>query len=455
MKIRIRSLTTKLLFSYLVVVLVIFCFVVYLRDKQSAWNFSLTDFLFALGLAFALGVILAAGIVRPINKIIHGARKFAQGDFSHRILLDATGGIGELTSALNKMAADIESKIKEIEMHSQHLSAILQNMTEGIIVLDKTSRILSINTSAEKLFSISRTEALNRLFLEIVPNNTIAELINDVLQSGQFISQELSLAWPVQKVLRIDASALFEKDSISGCLVVIHDVSAIRRLDKMRSDFVANVSHELKTPLTSIKGFVETLLDGAIDDNPNARHFLEIIQDHTNRLNSLVDDLLSLSYLEAKEVTLKKEQVNLRELGDEILAGFQAQLKKQSVTSRNDLPAEMFVQADKNKLGQVLINLIDNAIKFNRENGSLRLYDAQTNDGVIKIVVEDTGIGIPRKDIPRIFERFYRVDKARSREMGGTGLGLAIVKHIIELHGGTVGTESAEGIGSRFFFTLP
>lgn len=455
MKIKIYSLKTRLLFPYIIIALILCCFIVYSLNKRLKWDVYLAGFLLALGLSFALGVILAAGIAGSIRKIVYGAKKFSQGDFAHRILVDSGGEIGELALALNKMAEDTGNKIKEIEMRGQYLSAILQNMTEGIMVVDKTSRVVSINTSAERIFSTSRADAQNRLFLEVIPNNNIAELVNNVLQSEQFISQEFSLAWPAQKALRIDASPLFEEGAVSGCLIVIHDMSAVRRLEKMRSDFIANVSHELKTPLTAIKGFVETLLDGAIEDKPNVGHFLKIIQDHTNRLNSLVEDLLSLSYLEAREFALQKERVNLKELGDEILAGFQAQLKKKAVASRNDLPAGMFVQADRNKLGQVLTNLVDNAVKFNERNGSLRVYSERTDSGDIKIIVEDTGIGIPLRDIPRIFERFYRVDKARSREMGGTGLGLAIVKHIVELHGGTAGVESAEDLGSKFFFTLP
>ncbi len=410
--------------------------------------------LFALGLALMLGSFFVANITGPISGIIYGARRFSQGDFSHKIMLGPKDEIGELAIVLNTMAHDIEGKIKQVEVQNQHLGAILHSMVESIIIVDKDSRIVSVNAPAERIFSIKRHDVENKLFLEVIPNNDIADLISDILKKEQFISKEFSLVWPVRKIFRIDASPVFEGSEISGCLIVIHDITEARRVDAMRRDFIANVSHELKTPLTSIKGFVETLLEGALDDKENARHFLSIIKDHAERLDNLVNDLLSLSYLESKEISLKKEATGVRYLLDDILASFKSQLKKKSVEAKNDLPPDLSVKADKDKLGQVFTNLIDNAVKFNREGGSVRVYSEEAG-GDIKFVVEDTGVGIPGKDIPRIFERFYRVDKARSSEVGGTGLGLSIVKHIVELHGGTVGVESSDGAGSKFWLTLP
>jgi two-component system phosphate regulon sensor histidine kinase PhoR len=222
----------------------------------------------------------------------------------------------------------------------------------------------------------------------------------------------------------------------------------------MRRDFVANVSHELKTPLTSIKGFVETLLEGALEDKENSVNFLKIINSHADRLNTLINDLLDLSHMESNEVVLKKERFNLAKLVDELMLGFKSQAKKKQVELESELPKGLEVFGDKSKIEQVITNLINNAIKYNKDKGFIRVYSEQSANEV-KIVVEDSGSGIPARDLPRIFERFYRVDKARSRELGGTGLGLSIVKHIIELHSGSVGVESTEGLGSKFFFTLP
>ncbi|HOW35623.1 MAG TPA: ATP-binding protein [Candidatus Omnitrophota bacterium] len=412
------------------------------------------SFLLALGLAFVLSLVLTNRIARPINRIIHASRKFSQGDFSHKIFSDSKDEIGELADTLNAMAQNLEDKIKEVEIKNQHLVAILECMVEGIIVVDKTSRIISVNPTVGKIFNVTKQEAQGKLFLEVIRNTDIRDIISSVLENGQFISRELSLLWPVQRIFSIDASAIFEDNTVNGCLLVIHDITEIRRLETMRRDFVANVSHELKTPLTSIKGFVETLLEGALDDKENNRVFLKIIQDHTERLDNLVNDLLSLSHLESRTIVLQKSDFKLRQQVEEIILGFKSQIQKNSIEIRDDLPAGLSVRGDKNRLGQVLTNLIDNAIKFNKEKGSIRIY-VQEISGMIKITVEDSGAGIPEKDIPRIFERFYRVDKARSRELGGTGLGLSIVKHIVELHGGEVGVESAEGLGSKFFFTLP
>jgi two-component system phosphate regulon sensor histidine kinase PhoR len=409
---------------------------------------------FALGLSFVLGSLLAQAIIKPINKIIHISRRFSNGDFSHKILLDSKNEIGELADTLNRMADSLEDKIKKVEIKNQQLKAILESMVEGIIVTDEFGHIISLNPTVKKIFNISEQNIEGKLFLEIIRNNDILDIVNHVLKKGKFKSCELSLVWPVQKIFEINATPIFGQDSVNGCLLVIHDITEIRRLETMRRDFVANVSHELKTPLTSIKGFVETLLEGALEDKENSRHFLQIIQGHTNRLDNLVNDLLDLSHLESQEIKVEKEKVNLKALTNDILASFRSQFKKRSIQASNDLSSDVFLTANKDKIGQVLSNLIDNAIKFNRENGFIKIY-SQDQEDKIKIVVEDSGIGIPVKDIPRIFERFYRVDKARSRELGGTGLGLSIVKHIVELHGGRVGVESTEGLGAKFWFTLP
>lgn len=409
---------------------------------------------FALVLAFVLGSLLTSGIIKPINKIIQVSRKFSEGDFRHKIFLDSKDEIGELASTLNKMAQNLEDKVKEIEIKNQHLVAILESMAEGITVVDKDSRILSINPSAEKIFNITKQNSEGRIFLEAIRNADMADIINNVLKNGKFVSRQLSIIWPVQRMFQLDVSPIFEKNNVNGCLLVIHDITEIRKLETMRRDFVANVSHELKTPLTAIKGFVETLLEGALEDKENSRHFLQIIQEHANRLDALVNDLLDLSYLESQEIRLESRETNLKDLAADVIDSFKSQLKKRNISIKNDLSADLSVRADSDKIGQVLTNLIDNAIKFNQEKGSINIYSRYL-DGKIKIVVEDSGIGIPAKDLPRIFERFYRVDKTRSRELGGTGLGLSIVKHIVELHGGSIGVESNEGFGSKFWFILP
>ena len=409
---------------------------------------------FASILVFVLGFIFTSGIVNPLNKIIYLSRKFSVGDFNHRIYHPAKDEIGELADTLNKMAQSLEEKISEVKLKSQQLEAVFQSMIEGIIVVDKQSRIISMNPSIKSIFDIRSDSSFGKPVIEIIRNNELAEIVKSVLNSGQAVSRELTLLWPVEKVFQVNAAPVIEKGTCSACLLVIHDISEIRKLENMRRDFVANVSHELKTPLTSIKGFVETLLEGALEDKENSRNFLKIVQDHANRLDNLISDLLKLSYLESKGALLKKQDVDLSKLTKEVLVGFTSQIRNKNIEVENSLPEALIAQADADKIEQVLINLIDNAIKFNKERGLVKVYSQDMGDK-IKIIVEDSGVGILPRDISRIFERFYRVDKARSRSLGGTGLGLSIVKHIIELHAGNTGVESTEGLGSAFWFTLP
>ncbi|MDD5680983.1 MAG: ATP-binding protein [Candidatus Omnitrophica bacterium] len=409
--------------------------------------------LFALVFAFIIGSILAARTIKPINRMIQISRKFSEGDFSRRITGVPGDEIGELAATLNKMAQDIEDNIREIKTQNQELAAIFNSMIEGIIVIDKKSHIVSVNSATEKIFGIFKEDMEGKIFIEAIRNNDISEIIKGVLREKKPVSKEINLLLPVRRIFQINATPTFDNDAVSGCLVVIHDITEIRRLETVRRDFVANVSHELKTPLTSIKGFIETLLEGAIEDKEHNRGFLKIIQDHAERLNKLVDDLLSLSSLESKEIAFERNDFNLRQQVEKVISGFESQIKRKGIEIKNELPADFSVAADKDKIEQVFTNLIDNAIKFNREKGLIRIYSQEIN-GKTKITIEDSGIGIPGKDIPRIFERFYRVDKARSRELGGTGLGLSIVRHIVESHGGTAGVESVEGLGSKFWFIL-
>ncbi len=409
---------------------------------------------FTLGLAFVLASVLAKGLIGPINRITYVSSKFAQGDFSRRIFYSSADEIGQLAVTLNKMAQDIEEKIREIGTKNQHLDAIFNSMVEGVIVTDNSSRIISINHAIEELFHIKKIDAQDKFFLEGIHNSDISEVINGAIKSTKFISKEIALLMPMQKVIQVNVSPIFEKDKVTGSVVVVHDITEIRRLETMRRDFVANVSHELKTPLTSIKGFVETLLDGAMDDKKNSQNFLKIIQEHSERLNNLVNDLLDLSYIESKEAALELSRLDLNQLAKEVLLAFNSRLNKHKIEAENNIPVGTFINADRNKLEQVLANLVDNAIKFNKEEGSICILSEDLGKD-IRVVVEDSGSGIPAKDIPRIFERFYRVDKARSRQLGGTGLGLSIVKHIVELHSGSIGVESTEGLGSKFWFILP
>jgi two-component system phosphate regulon sensor histidine kinase PhoR len=347
-------------------------------------------------------------------------------------------GYKKTIKQLNKALEDISLKLADMEKHNSSMRAIIRSMAEGVILVDISTKILAINRSAETIFGILKKDTEGKLLLEAIRNSDIADLADSALKGGRFVSREITLALPVAAIFIVNVSPIFEDGRTAGCVLVIHDITELRRLEIVRRDFVANVSHELKTPLTSIKGFIETLLESALEDSQNSRNFLKIIADHVNRLDELISDLLSLSYLESGQAGLKKESFAMKPLTEKILSGFKSQMTKKNIKIENVLPASLLVNADKDKISQVLANLIDNAIKFNNEKGIIKIYSEPSKEGV-KITVEDSGIGMPSKDIPRIFERFYRVDKARSRELGGTGLGL----------------ESTEGLGSKFWFTLP
>jgi two-component system phosphate regulon sensor histidine kinase PhoR len=390
---------------------------------------------------------------RRWQRILDALEKIKNGELNQRLHLLSGGDIGALAEAINQMAEVLEARLRALEKETRQFRSILNSMAEGVVVVDRDTRIISLNPAAEKIFQAAQREAQEKLFLETFRNNDIAEVINVVLEKGELVSREMELVWPLKKVFMINASPILENDNVAGCLLVIHDISEIRRLEKVRADFIANASHELKTPLTSIKGFVETLRGGALEDKEVSRDFLRIIAEHSERLDKLINDLLHLTRLESKEAALEKKGLDLSRLVGGAIADFQGQLRKKNITVKNDLPQPCPAFAEQDKMEQVFANLLDNAIKYNKDGGWVKIYSQDIREG-IKVTVEDSGYGIPARDIPRIFERFYRVDKARSRELGGTGLGLAIVKHIIELHGGCVGVESTEGLGSKFWFTL-
>jgi len=390
---------------------------------------------------------------KPIREIINYLDKISETDSEQRIGIFADNEIAKLAEAITNTVNKLKEKINEQKKENSQTQAILNSMVEGVIAIDKNKKIISINPAITKTFDVTKENTEGKPFLEVIRNDDIFEVITGVLKKGEFITKELNLLWPIHKILKISASPIFENGEINGCVMLIYDITEVRKLESMRSQFVANVSHELKTPLTSIKGFAETLLEGAIDDKENSRHFVKIIHEHAERLNDIINELLDLSQIESGKINLEFENLAAKALVNNVCMGFETKLKEKNIIFTNTLPDNLLIAADAKKIKLVLNNLIDNAIKFNKDNGFIKVSAEELSDE-IKIIVEDSGIGIPQKDIDRIFERFYRVDKGRSRDLGGTGLGLSIAKHIIELHKGTIGAESTEGTGSKFWFSL-
>ncbi|RDV83564.1 two-component system histidine kinase PnpS [Ammonifex thiophilus] len=344
----------------------------------------------------------------------------------------------------------LRSQLAELTREKEQLEAILSGLSEAVLALDHEGRVLLANQAVKELFGIAPEEARGKTVLEVARDYRLEELVGRVRDTGVSAEQELTFLFPQPRIFAVRASPL-PPDKV---VVVLREVTHERRLERMRREFVANVSHELRTPLTAIKGFVEALEDGALEDRETAQEFLQIIASETERLIRLVEDLLRLSRLESRQTFLRRQEVDLTELIGNIAPVWRRQAEKKGLIFEIDLPPGLPpVPGDPELLTQVFVNLIDNALKYTPA-GKVRIR-GEHQPGWVRIEVEDTGIGIPQDCLPRVFERFFRVDRARSRASGGTGLGLSIVKHIVELHGGKVGVESELGKGSRFWVYLP
>lgn len=393
---------------------------------------------------------------KRIAELVQTVDCYTKGDLTQKISVGFSDELKPLGDAMNRMAGALRVRIAELEGEEAKLSAILENMAEGVIAVDRNRKVLLINPTAETIFSSAKQSALGKGILELVRNPKVDQMMEQAIQEQAIVTEEIELHREEKKILKASAVGVGKSGGSVAGILVLYDITEIRKLEGLRQEFVANVSHELKTPLTSIKGFIETLSGGALQDLERSRTFLKMMEEDADRLTRLIGDLLELSKIESKEIVLKLESVDLKDELEKVVVAFSPRLKDKKITVQNHLSANGLprVLADRDQLKQVLVNLFDNAVKFSGEGGKIA-FEADMIGNQIRVSVEDTGIGIPEKAIPRIFERFFRVDQARSRELGGTGLGLAIVKHIVEAHGGSVSCESELGQGSKFSFTLP
>jgi len=331
---------------------------------------------------------------------------------------------------------------------------LFNSMLEGLLLLDRNRKIYLANRAFKNLFGI-KTELRGKTVMEALRLHELAELVERAETSGQVFDHELKLPELSERWLQVNAAVITNSaGEREGTILVFHDLTRLKQLERTREEFVANVSHELRTPLSLIKGYVETLLDGASGNPEVAGRFLKIIERNTQRLDLLIQDLLTISALEAGRMKLSLQPVALRPIVEKTFSDLKPPADNKSITLVNQLP-ELTAAADASRLEQVFANLVDNAIKYGRAQGRVTVGGIKRDDGKLEIFVQDDGPGIPIEALERIFERFYRVDKARSREQGGTGLGLSIVKHIVQAHGGEVWVKSEPGKGAAFFFTLP
>ena len=409
----------------------------------------------AMGVAFIVAFIVTRRTAQPLMVLANTAQEIGAGRFPRGVALHSKDEFGQLARAFSDMSGRIEEKVYELSQERTQLAAILSALVEGVVAVDHEGRVLFLNPAAEKLFAVHSRDVMGRPVLEVLRHNAFQGVIQETLRTRQPVSHEIGIHSPQERTLMVQALPVSYGEDRTGVLAALQDITELRRLERLRQEFVANVSHELKTPLTAIKGYVETLLDGALEDKTNSREFLKIIEEHSRHLALLIDDVLDLSAIEAKRVDYHFEPVVLTDITARLIKGLAPMAKAKDVKVNNRLSDKLpRVRADKDKLAQILMNLIDNAIKFNKTGGQVDI-SAEVNGNQVQVSVKDTGAGIASEDLPRVFERFYRADKAHSHDIAGTGLGLAIVKHLVEAHHGTVIAESQSGQGSTFIFTLP
>ncbi len=412
--------------------------------------------LLALTGSLGLGYVLARQLTRPVHQMVRQSQALAGGDLSQRTIIATNDEMADLAGSLNRMADALQDSLRRLEAERDRVQTLLESMAEGVILIGPDGRIGVINAAGAELLGLRRDQALGQRPLEVLRSFELGDLLARA-RRGEQAAGEFAVEAPAYRMLEASAVTLKEGGGAEGTLLVLRDVTQLRRLEAIRMEFVANVSHELRTPLTAIRGFVETLLDGALESPVEARRFLETVARHTERLGRLLDDLLDLSNIELGRTTLRLEPLALQEVIEHAVAGLEPGAMKKRLALSLEIPPDLPpVLADRDRLVQILVNLVDNAIKFTPESGKISVAARRASAAApLEVAVSDTGIGIPHKDLPRITERFYRVDKTRSRELGGTGLGLAIVKHLVQAHGGELRIESEVGRGTRVAFTLP
>ncbi|AKG73164.1 two-component system histidine kinase PnpS [Salinicoccus halodurans] len=402
------------------------------------------------------GILIARSITKPIDSVMDVTRRLTEKDYSSRVNTRVSGEIGELSSAVNTLAASLQRQMKEIQENEQQLTSIMSNMVSGVMLINQDGRVELVNSAMEKFFSQHSENVVGQTFDKVGEGIGLGELIRQVFEENKKVHDEVHSYYPEERIMDAHLAPYYGQGwQQKGVIIVLHDITDIRRLEKMRSDFVANVSHELKTPVTSVRGFSETLLSGEVKDEETVRQFLTIIHDESQRLDRLIRDLLNLSKIERQEIPLNVEKVNLTELVHETAVTLQGSAEQKQTNLV--LPKEdraVILEADRDRIRQIILNLIANGINYTHEGGTIEV-SLRENIYEIRLIVTDDGIGIPEESLGRIFERFYRVDKARSRHSGGTGLGLAIVKHLIESHKGRIEIESAEDEGTTITVILP
>lgn len=418
--------------------------------RRSLWLWSLLIYLLSGGIA----MFMSRGYSGRVERLREFSRRVAEGDF-RPLPADGSGDTLEaLGASLNQTAARLDRTIRSLTEERNLSAAILGSMVEGVAVVNGAEHLVFANPGFAAILGLDVPPVAGSSLLEVVRQTELIEAVRRVLSGEPRVEAEIVTGTLRQRYFAVTVASVRAGET-TGAVIVLHDITELRSLERIRRDFVANVSHEFRTPLTAIQGFAETLLGGAIDDPQNRGRFLAIILEHSRRLARLTEDLLRLSQMDAEQMELEIRAVSVSQFIESCYETAQRRAAEKGLTLSLQVPAQLpDVAADNRRLQEVLQNLLENAIQYTLKGGKILLSAEMRNDEVV-FTVADTGIGIPQADQPRIFERFYRVDVARSREAGGTGLGLSIAKHLVEAHGGCIWVESEVGVGSKFHFSIP
>ncbi|MDD3438547.1 MAG: ATP-binding protein [Clostridiaceae bacterium] len=407
----------------------------------------------ALCITALLGNLLSRTFTGPIKEVTSKAERLAKGDFGQTITVKSRDEVGQLTEMFNYLTVRLKSTLDEMSREKNKVEAILTNMTDGIIAVNAEGVVIHANPAAYKIFNIREEDLYNRNFDDAAEKLDLGITFNDILNDSDKNYNILSINNLIIKISVVQI--INEQNKAEGAMLVLQDVTEQEKLDKMRKEFVANVSHELRTPLTTIRSYTETLLDGASDNKEYTLNFLKVINSESERMTRLVKDLLQLSKLDYDKMEWNMKSLNILNLLRDCVVKMEMAARQKNQSLSFEAIGELCeINGDKDRIEQVIINIISNAIKYTPENGSIKVTAKRLKDSV-EIRIADSGIGIPKEDLPRLFERFYRVDKARSRSMGGTGLGLSIAKNIVEAHKGSIRIESEYGKGSEVIINFP
>ncbi len=409
--------------------------------------------LLATVLVTGLTILITGRIITPISRLTDVAERLAKGDLHARLIHTGSNDeVAQLSRAFNYMADQLRNKVAILNEEQSQLSAVLENMADGVLITDTQGQVILINPSAARILQTTEDKALGHTFAQVVYHHQLIKLWKLCQATHKEQTQAVETG-PQGIFIQVIITPLKETGT-RRFLVILQDLTRIRRLETVRRDFISNISHELRTPLASLKVVVETLLDGAIEDPPAAERFLNHIDTEVNVLTQIVQELLELSRIESGKVPINTHPTTIQALLNHPIERLSPQAERAGLTLTLSLPDDTpLIQADPERIRQVITNLVHNAIKFTPPGGTVTVSADTTNDTEIVVAVRDTGVGIPQHDLARIFERFYKADRARSG--GGTGLGLAIAKHIVQKHQGRIWAESVEGKGSTFYFTLP